>query len=160
MATYGAPAGAWLRGRHGSVAALMLLSLAAVAGCRGKEPSTAPDAGPAPGMHRYTVRGEVVQLPDPARHGDELLVRHEAIDGFVTRDGKVERMAPMVMPFRLEPSALAQGLAVGDKVEIRFAVDWSGPSFRVERVERLPAATPLRFDEPTRPSGEMARPGH
>ena len=160
MATCGAPApaGDGRRGCHGPLAALMLLSLAVVAGCREGDTSAAPSASPAQGVHHYTVRGEVVRLPDPARRGDELLVRHEAIEGFVDRDGKVARMAPMVMPFRLEPSALAQGLAVGDKIEIRFAVDWSGPSFRVERVERLAAATPLRFDEPTSPSVEKAPP--
>ena len=137
-----APGKGWRR-HHRRPPALLLLALAAAPGCR-PAPRAPAQAG-APQAHRYTVRGEVVRLPAPERRDPELYVRHEAIEGFVDREGKAVGMAAMVMPFRLEPPDLARGLAVGDKVEIGFAVDWSGPTFRVERVARLPPETPLRF---------------
>jgi hypothetical protein len=116
--------------------------------CKKGEATTTGDAGPAREARRYTVRGEVVRLPDPARRGDEMFVRHEAIDDFVDSSGKEVGMASMIMPFRLP--ANAQELTLGDKVEIRFAVDWSGPAFRIERIDKLPPATPLRLG-PARP---------
>jgi Cu/Ag efflux protein CusF len=128
----------WCRWRCG--AALAVLLLTGAAGCRRGESASA-QAGKA---RRYTVRGEVVRAADPARRDGEILVRHEAIPDFTDRGGRVVGMAPMVMPFVVEPLALAQGLAVGDKLEIRFTVDWSVPLFRVEHVEKLPPATQLQ----------------
>jgi Cu/Ag efflux protein CusF len=148
----GSQRGSWRRWFAAATAALVL-PLVAGAGCRKDERESMPSAG----AKRYTVRGEVVRLADPATPGGEVMIRHEAIDDFVDRDGKVVGMAPMVMPFAVEPS-LARGLAVGDKVEIRFAVDWSGPTFQVEHVGKLPAATQLRFVA-EEPPGSGARQG-
>ncbi len=137
--------------------AMVALSLAAIPGCRSGETPSAADAGPARQLLRYTVRGEVARLPDPTRAGGEIYVRHEAIDDFVDRSGQEVGMASMIMPFRVEPPLHVRGLAVGDKVELRFAVDWSRPAFWLEGIEKLPAATPLRFGPP-RPAGGTARP--
>jgi Cu/Ag efflux protein CusF len=83
----------------------------------------------------------VVKAADPGAGKPEVLVRHEAIPDFTDRTGKVAGMASMVMPFAVVPASLARKLAVGDEVEIRFSVDWGGPSFVVERIDRLaPAA--------------------
>jgi Cu/Ag efflux protein CusF len=79
----------------------------------------------------------VVKAADPGAGKPEVLVRHEAIPDFTDRDGKVVGMASMVMPFAVVPASLARELAVGDEVEIRFSVDWRGPSFVVERIDRL-----------------------
>jgi Cu/Ag efflux protein CusF len=128
----------WRRWRGVGLAVLLLVG---AAGCRKGETAGAQ----ADKARRYTVRGEVVRAADPARRDGEILVRHEAITDFTDRGGRVVGMAPMVMPFVVEPAALAQGFAVGDKVEIRFAVDWSVPLFRVEHIAKLPAATQLRF---------------
>jgi hypothetical protein len=125
-------------------AAVPLLAAAAL-GCRGP----AKAAGEVP--RRYSVRGEVVQLPDSRRPGSELLVRHEAIDDFVNRAGDMVGMDAMVMPFPVEAPLSAAGLSLGDKVEVGFAVDWERSRLVVERLERLPADTPLSF--------ERARPG-
>jgi Cu/Ag efflux protein CusF len=146
-------AGAGLNRRHGGAWALLLF-LWAVPGCKKGGPTASADGGPAPSVRRYTVRGEVVRLPDPAGRGEEIFVRHEAIGDFVDGTGKVVGMASMIMPFRVEPRASAQVLALGDKVEIRFVVDWSRPAFRVERIEKLPASTPLRLG----PAAERAGP--
>ncbi len=117
-----------------------------LAACRGG----APAGEEAP--RRYTVRGEVVQLAGPAGAGAQVVIRHEAIDDFVDQAGRVVGMDAMVMPFEVAPPVSAGGLAVGDKVAIRFAMDWKGPRLRVERIERLPADTVLRFG-PARPAG-------
>ena len=79
-------------------------------------------------------------------------MRHEAIDDFVDASGKVVGMDAMVMPFEVAPSLVARDLAVGEKVEVRFSMDWSEPRLRVERIERLPPGTVLRF-EPARTPG-------
>jgi len=103
-----------------------------------KEPAPAP-----PAADRYVVRGEIARLP--ARAGGELLVRHEAIPGFKDRSGAAVGMDAMVMGFGVGPGLALEGLAVGDKVEVTFAVDWTSPSLTVEKLVRLPADTPLRF---------------
>jgi Cu/Ag efflux protein CusF len=107
----------------------------------------------ADGARVYTVRGEVVAPPSPVAAGTQVLVRHEAIDDFVDATGKVVGMDPMVMPFDVAPPVAAKDLAVGDKVEIRFTMDWKGPRLRVDRIERLPPETALRF-KPARGAGK------
>jgi Cu/Ag efflux protein CusF len=114
------------------------LAAAALAAC------SRPPA-PAGPVQRYTVRGEVVRLPDPGRPGPEIAVRHEAIPGFVDRTGAVVGMHAMVMPFAVGPEVPLAGLAPGDKVELRFAVDWQKVAFWVEAIQKLPATTPLDF---------------
>jgi hypothetical protein len=113
--------------------------------------AAAPPAGE--GGRAYRVRGEVVALPSPVAAGMQVLVRHEAIDDFVDATGKVVGMDAMVMPFDVAPQVAAKDLAVGDKVEIRFSMDWKGPRLRVDRIERLPPGTALRFG-PARGAGK------
>jgi Cu/Ag efflux protein CusF len=105
------------------------------------------------GARTYTVRGEVVQAPAPVASGAQVLVRHEAIDDFVDATGKVVGMDAMVMPFDVAAPLTAKDLGVGDKVEVRFSMDWKGPRLRVERMERLPSGTTLRFG-PARTAGK------
>ena len=117
-------------------AAALLLVLAA---CSASTP-------PAPaGARVYVVRGEVVQPPAPVAAGIQVLLRHEAIDDFVDATGKVVGMDAMVMPFDVAPPLSARDLVVGDKVEVRFSMDWKEPRLRVERMDRLPRGTPLTF---------------
>lgn len=125
-------------------AALLLLALAA---CRDSAPAPAsgPAPGPADGLRRYTVRAELVRLPDPAAPRREVALRHEAIDDFADANGKVVGMGAMVMPFELAPGVSLDGLAAGEKVEARFAVGWSPPLLRVEQLRKLPADTALEF---------------
>lgn len=104
-----------------------------------KEPVPAPP----PAADHYVVRGEIARLP--ARPGDELSVRHEAIPGFKDRTGATVGMDAMVMGFGVGPGLSLGGLEVGDKVQVTFAVDWARPSLTVEKLERLPADTLLQF---------------
>jgi hypothetical protein len=106
--------------------------------------SASPPAAPAD-ARIYVVRGEVVQAPSPVAAGTQALVRHEAIDDFVDATGKVVGMDAMVMPFDIAPPISAKDLSVGDKVEVRFSMDWKEPRLRVERMDRLPPGTILTF---------------
>ena len=91
------------------------------------------------------MRGEVVRPPSPVVAGMEVLVRHEAIDDFADATGKVVGMDAMVMPFEVATLLVPRGLSVGEKVEVRFSMDWKEPRLRVERIERLPPGTGLTF---------------
>ena len=117
-----------------------------LAACHGSPPAQ-PEAA-----RRYAVRGEIVQT-SVAGAGAQLLVRHEAIDDFVDSSGKVVGMDAMVMPFDVSPPLSASGLSAGDKVAIRFSMDWKASRLRVEAVERLPADTALRFGPARPPAG-------
>ena len=123
-------------------ASTLLLALAAC--------SASPPPAPA-GARVYVVRGEVVQAPSPVTAGVQVLVRHEAIDDFVDASGTVVGMDAMVMPFEVATPLVAKDLAVGDKVEVRFSMDWKEPRLRVERIERLPPGTVLRFEKARTP---------
>jgi hypothetical protein len=112
--------------------------------------SASPPPAPA-GARVYVVRGEVVQAPSPVTAGIQVLVRHEAIDDFVDASGTVVGMDAMVMPFEVATPLVAKDLAVGDKVEVRFSMDWKEPRLRVERIERLPPGTVLRFEKARAP---------
>jgi Cu/Ag efflux protein CusF len=130
----GASARGAVAGRVARAAALLLLGLGG--GCH--------EAGRAE-LRRYSVRAEIVQLPDPRSRNPELTVRHEAIDEFADASGAVVGMDAMVMPFGIGPSVSLAGLAVGDKVEVLIAVDWSRPAFGIERLRKLPEDTALHF---------------
>jgi hypothetical protein len=91
------------------------------------------------------VRGEIVTLPAGGAGPRQIAVRHEAIPDFADRDGKVVGMGAMVMPFELAPGVAVEGMREGDPVELLLAVDWAGPSLRVERLTKLPPGTPLSF---------------
>jgi Cu/Ag efflux protein CusF len=135
------------RERSSWIAVCLPSALLLLASCSASPPPAADDA------RRYTVRGEVVQAPAPVAAGTQVLVRHEAIDDFVDSSGRITGMDAMVMPFDVAPPLSATDLAVGDKVEIRFSMDWKGPRLRVERIERLPPGTALRFG-PARAAGK------
>jgi Cu/Ag efflux protein CusF len=121
-----------------AVAALLLAGVA----CTGGEKKA-----PAPGAaaRRYTFRAEVVRLPEPGLKRPEITLRHERIPDFVNAEGKTVGMDAMVMPFEVGQGASLAGVDVGDKVAVRLAVDWSGPTFRLEEVKELPAETALDF---------------
>jgi hypothetical protein len=126
-----------------------LVCAAALLGCSaGPEPPSgdAPEAAaPATAPDLYLVRGEVVSLPGEGQAGG-FRVRHEAIDDFKAADGTVIGMDSMTMRFPVADPALLDGLAVGDKVELRYEVDWDGdPMQQVTAIRRLPAETALVF---------------
>lgn len=151
--------------RSRSLVALLLLLLTAgvifvLGACAGETPpasETEADAqaqaqaeseGPAPPPEpeTYTVRGEIVDLPDPEDPTSGFFVYHEAIDTFRGMDGKVVGMSSMTMPFAVDEELDLSGLERGDKVEFDLHVDWDGdPATLVTRVEKLPPDTVLEF---------------
>jgi hypothetical protein len=92
--------------------ALGLLAVLLAAGCARKERG-----------HNYVVRGQVVELPSPA-NGNLLQLHHEAVDGFVTREGRVEGMDSMTMPFLVARNVSLRDIRTGDKIEVILHVDW------------------------------------
>ncbi|MFN0012129.1 MAG: hypothetical protein ACKVS8_10860 [Phycisphaerales bacterium] len=95
----------------------------------------------------YTVRGRVADVLTPGRPQSDFKVHHEAIDTFADGAGKVVGMSAMVMPFPLGPGVTADGVAVGDIVEITFPVWWNaaGPEYHLTKIVKLPADTKLEF---------------
>ncbi len=133
-------------------AALSLAALCLVT-CRDKGRPSGATGEATDGLRRYTVRAEVVRLPEAAGGTREVALRHEAIDDFADAGGKVVGMGSMVMPFELAPGVALDGVGVGDKVEARFAVGWSPPLLRVEQLRKLPADTALEFRAARPPAG-------
>ena len=142
---------------------LLLVFAAMVAGCSGEDDATqsAPSsplealiAAHGEPVKTYTVRAEVVELPDPARAGTSFRLRHEAIDDFIDKRGKVVGMSSMTMPFPVADGvAFPPGLKPGDKVQVTFA-QWLEPLLRYEvyEIEALPSDTELVFRAADPPS--------
>ncbi|MFH1573611.1 MAG: copper-binding protein [Acidobacteriota bacterium] len=97
----------------------------------------------APAGHRYTVRGEIYQLPDPASPGSSLMIRHEAIPDFVNQRGERVGMTAMTMAFDPAPGLSWPDLQVGDKVEFDLRVDWERSRYEIVELRKLPPETPL-----------------
>jgi len=121
----------------GPIAAALALA-AVLAACRQRTPEARAEP------RRYSVRAEILRLPD-ARRFSEMVVRHEAIDDFVDETGQVVGMDAMEMSFPVTAPLSARGLAVGDKVALRFTVDFQKASLAIEQIEKLPANTALRW---------------
>jgi len=110
-------------------------------------------------VRRYDVRGQVVQVPDPADPLSDLVIRHEAIPDFEGIDGVKVGMSSMAMPFPRAPQVRLEGIEPGDKVAFTFEVDWQAdPAYRITRLEQLDDATELEFatKEPSPPTAPAA----
>jgi Cu/Ag efflux protein CusF len=99
-------------------------------------------------VRRYTVRAEVVRLPE--KPGGYLMLRHEAVDEFTDESGTVVGMDSMVMPFPVARSASLEGLSVGDKIEATLEVDWAQGFMQLEHIQKLPRQTTLHFGKARR----------
>lgn len=125
---------------------LLLLAVLSLAGCSGKESG-----------RTYTVRGQVVQLPDPNNPGTGLSINHEAVDDFVGRDGEMVGMDPMSMSFPVAGKVPLEGLEVGDVIEFKLHVDWGArPEVEIVEIRELPAGTKLVF-RAARPKKEQPK---
>lgn len=111
-------------------------------------PGCAKKAAPKPTVTSvvYTVRGEVARLPSANDPASEFMVRHEEIPDFRASlpDGPLG-MKPMIMPFTLGPGVSLEGLRIGDKITVRFSVDYGIPDGRLKE-SRVLALTPLHAD--------------
>ena len=102
----------------------------------------------------YTVRGEVVELPDVDKPASSLQIRHEAINDFKNKVGDIKGMQAMIMPFPYADTVGVDALKVGDKIEFVFRVDWEGsPAFEIISISPLDAATELNFARPAGGTG-------
>lgn len=136
----------------------LALAAAFAAGCGPDEPGGGARAEPAtPPDGIYTVRAEVVALPDPKRTDDrQLRVRHEAVPDFVGFEGEVVGMASMAMPFPLAEGLELEGIEAGDPVEMTFEVRWEGAApLRIVALRELPAGTELDFETAEPLPGEV-----
>ena len=125
--------------------ALLFSVLAAACGGAPKAPATGPDA-------TYSMRGEIVRLPDAGAR--DIWIRHDAVADFKDSDGKVVGMDSMTMPFELAPDAAIEGLAVGDRVSFRLEMRWqAGTPTTATAFAKLPAGTRLSFDPPVAATG-------
>lgn len=95
----------------------------------------------------YTIRGQVEKLPDG--EGTPMLsLRHEAIDDYTSRDGRVMGMDAMSMPFVVGDEASTEGIAVGDVIEFKLRVDWEAEEpIEITEIRELPPGTRLTFRE-------------
>jgi Cu/Ag efflux protein CusF len=140
--------------RRAAMAALALVGAVAGSG----HARAVPRAEGKRPLRRYTIRAEVVRLPE--RPGGDVVLRHEAVDDFTDMDGAVVGMDSMTMPFPVARGAWPEGVKVGDKLEALLVVDW-GKGFQVlERVSKLPTGTQLHFRKAHRPSSSMAHMDH
>ena len=117
--------------RNLALACAVILTMAA--GC-GQKPTEGRD---------YTLRAQVVQPPDPATG---LYIYHEAVDDWVSRDGKMDGMDPMAMPFPVAKGVPLEGIQANDKVEVKLHVDWNADRpVEITQVRELPPDTQLVF---------------
>jgi hypothetical protein len=97
-----------------------------------------------PRGHSYVVRAQVVEMPGAA-NGQTFVLHHEAVDDFVTRDGKVEGMDSMTMPFLVARTVPLSEIRPGDKIEVILHVDWQAD--RAVEITGLRKLSPdLRLD--------------
>ncbi|MBL0920808.1 MAG: copper-binding protein [Phycisphaerales bacterium] len=122
-------------------------------------PACAKAKPPAPTVHKaqYSVRAEIVRLPQPGEPAPELQARHEEIPSFVEKYGEPPAgMRAMVMPFPIGPGLNVAPLTVGDKVMLTFEVDYSidtglVESWRAVAFTPLPDDAVLDFSRPSPP---------
>ena len=124
------------------IACLIACAVLLAAGC-----------GPPARGHNYVVRAQVVELPGPG-NGNLLTLHHEAIDDFVTHDGKTEGMDSMTMPFLVAGNVSLRDIRPGDKIEVILHVDWQADHRQVQ-ITGLRKLGDVRLDfRPARPPGK------
>mgnify|MGYP001187670412 FL=1 len=124
--------------------------LAVVALALGACAPAPPPPTPTVADRSYSVRGEIVRLPDPADPQYEIWIRHEAIPDFTTDSGEVVGMDAMTMPFGVADGLDLSAVAVGDKILFTLTVSWADRAqpARVTAIEKLSEETELTFAPP------------
>ena len=104
--------------------ALAPLALVLIAACAGT-PETSGSGSGSGSVQIYEVGGVITRLPSGP--GTELMIRHDAIPGFVNSAGEVIGMNSMTMGFPTDDGLDLSGFAPGDSVGFRFEVRWEQP---------------------------------
>ena len=132
---------------------LLTLAAAACSGSgQGEDVAIESESGWGEGasIDRYTLRGEIVGLPDAADPDRSVKVHHEAIPDFRSAEGEIVGMGSMTMPFPVADGLKLDGFADGDKIEMTLEVNRdleARPPYRITRVTRLPEDAVLDFGE-------------
>jgi Cu/Ag efflux protein CusF len=69
-------------------------------------------------VYSYSVKGVVKALPGNGRASNEIIVKHEPIPSYRDEAGNVVGMMAMTMPFYLSDKTSAEGIQVGDSIEL------------------------------------------
>ena len=130
--------------KHLATAALVLLGLFVLTGCKEQAPPSTIEV--APSIRSYTVRGMITGIKPT-----QLEVRHEAIPTFVDKEGVVVGMKAMTMPFPLGQGVSAEGFAVDDAVMMTFDVDYArqGMPHQITKLEHTDPLAPGSTTQPT-----------
>ncbi len=133
---------------------IVMLGAIVAASCTRGQTNNQPAAA-ASDAQTYVVRGEVISVPQAGKPGTEFVIKHEPIDNFRDASGQIVGMSTMGMPFTPRKGVSMEGIKPGDKIEMRWVVQWKPEAKEyVESLRKLPTETPLRFGEahPTIPS--------
>jgi hypothetical protein len=98
--------------------------------------------------HVYKVRAQIVSV-ETVNGRTIANVAHEAIPNFKDRDGTVEPMPAMTMPFVLSPALDAAQLEPKSQWELTVEVRWSSsPGMQIAAAKPLPSGTTLQLERP------------
>jgi Cu/Ag efflux protein CusF len=133
----------------------MLGAIFAVA-CSHGQTSRQP-ADEASNARTYVVRGEVISVPQAGKPGTQFIVKHEPIDNFRDASGQIVGMSTMGMPFTPGESVSLEGIKPGDKIEMKWVMQWHpGAKEYLKSVRKLPTETQLRFGKAHPPTTSPA----
>ena len=135
---------------------LLMFGVILAAGCSQGQMGDQPQEA-ASDIQMYVIRGEVISIPQADKPGTQFIVKHEPIDNFRDASGQIVGMNTMGMPFTPGKDVSLEGIRPGDKIEMRWFLQWKpGVKEYVESVRKLPEETPLRFGE-AHPPTEIPR---
>lgn len=124
-----------------------MLGAIIAAGCSRGQTNRLP-AADASDAQTYVVRGEVISVPHAGKPGTQFILKHEPIDTFRNASGQIVGMSTMGMPFTPGKGVSLEGIRPGDKIEMRWVLQWKPEAKEyVESVRKLPMETQLRFGE-------------
>ena len=141
---------------------IAILGAIIIAGCSSGQTNEQPAAA-ASDAQTYVVRGEVISVPQAGKPGTQFIVKHEPVDNFRDASGQIVGMNTMAMPFTPGKGVSLEGIRPGDKIEMRWVIQWKPEAKEyLESVRKLPAETQLRFGKahPPTTSPETMPSGH
>jgi Cu/Ag efflux protein CusF len=141
---------------------IAMLCAIIAAGCSRGQTNEQPAAA-ASDAQTYVVRGEVISVPQAGKPGTQFIVKHEPIDNFRDASDQIVGMSTMGMPFTPGKGVSLEGIKPGDKIELKWVVQWKPEAKEyVESVRKLPTETQLRFGKahPPKASPATTHSGH